>query len=241
MRAVDIHRAFEGIAVLQGVNLEVRPGEVLGLIGPNGAGKTTLVNILTGFDGPDRGAIWLNGRGVTRLRAHRRARLGLARTFQHGHLFAGLTVRENIEASALGVGASPRAARARADELLARFGLADQPTASAGVLPPGQERRLGMARALATEPRYVLLDEPAAGLNEAEVPAFEDAIRAMGASGTGVLLIEHNVAMILALCDRIVVLDQGVVIAEGDPATIRGDDQVAAAYLGLATDHGPRG
>lgn len=236
LAAVDLYRGFEGITVLRGVSLTLEPGEVLGLIGPNGAGKTTLVNILTGFDRPDQGRVVMGQRDITRWRPHRRATLGLARTFQHGHLFSGLSVRENIEASALGVGASAKEARRRADGLLELFDLGDKPAATAGVLPPGEERKLGLARALAVRPQHVLLDEPAAGLNEGETPAFAEAVRRMREDGTGVLLIEHNIALILELCDRIVVLDQGGVIAEGTPTEVRHDPEVAAAYLGLPAE-----
>src|SRR5207244_8315930 len=154
------------------VTLELRRGEVVGLIGPNGAGKSTLVNVLSGFDRPTAGAVELEGRDVTRWQPDRRGRHGLARTFQHSHAFRSLTVRENVEVAALGVGAAPRAAARRADALLEALGLSDYARVPAASLAHGDERRLGVARALATEPSFVLLDEPAAGLPEAEVPEF---------------------------------------------------------------------
>ena len=207
--------------------------EVVGLIGPNGAGKTTLVNLITGFDFPTGGSVELDGRDVTRWPPHRRGRAGLARTFQHGHAFKALTVRENVEVAALGVGASARTARARAERLLSALGLAHRADESAAALPHGDERKLGVARALATEPRYVLMDEPAAGLTEAEVPELAAVVRAVRDDhDAGVLLIDHNVALIMDVCDRIHVLDEGRTLAEGTPDEIRRNIDVANAYLG---------
>jgi branched-chain amino acid transport system ATP-binding protein len=217
---------------LRDVSLELAPGEVVGLIGPNGAGKSTLVNVLSGFDRPSRGRVLLEEQDVTRWSAFRRGRHGLARTFQHSHAFRGLTVRENIEVSALGVGASGREARRRADELLGLLGLIEYAERPASQLSHGDERRLGVARALATNPRYVLMDEPAAGLPEAEVPDFAAAVSAVRDRGAGVLLVDHNVALVLEVCERIHVLDQGTTLAEGTPAEIRVHLGVAAAYLG---------
>jgi branched-chain amino acid transport system ATP-binding protein len=221
------------VHALRGVSLELRRGEVVGLIGPNGAGKSTLVNVLSGFDRPTRGEVLLDGRDVTRWRASRRGRHGLARTFQHSHSFRSLSVRENVEVSALGVGAGPREAARRADELLGLLGLATYADAPAAALAHGDERRLGVARALATEPSFVLLDEPAAGLPEAEVPGFAAAVRSLRDDhGAGVLLIDHNMALIMDVCDRIHVLDQGETLAEGTPDEVRANLDVAAAYLG---------
>ena len=218
---------------LRGVTLELHRHEVVGLIGPNGAGKSTLVNVLTGFDFPDEGSVELEGRDVTRWKPHRRGRAGLARTFQHSRSFRALSVRENVEVAALGVGAGSREARRRADGLLESLRLGAYADAPAGVLPHGDERRLGVARALATEPRYVLMDEPAAGLPEAEVPAFAEVVRSVRDDhDAGVLLIDHNMALIMGVCDRIQVLDRGLTLAEGTPGEIRGNIDVAAAYLG---------
>jgi branched-chain amino acid transport system ATP-binding protein len=232
LRASSVSRSFAGVEALRDVSLTLRPGEVLGLIGPNGAGKSTLVNVLSGFDRPSRGHVMLEERDVTRWSPHRRGRHGLSRTFQHSHAFRGLTVRENVEVSALGVGASGRTAARRADELLALLGLAEYADRPASDLPHGDERRLGVARALATEPRFVLMDEPAAGLPEAEVPRFATAVITVRERGAGVLLVDHNVALVLEVCERIHVLDQGATLAEGTPDEIRADLGVAAAYLG---------
>ena len=233
LRASSVSRAFEGVQALRGVTLELRRREIVGLIGPNGAGKSTLVNVLSGFDRPSEGSIELEGRDVTGWPAHRRGRRGLARTFQHSHAFRALSVRENVEVAALGVGAGPRRAAQRAAELLGLLGLTAQADVRAAGLAHGDERRLGVARALATDPRFVLMDEPAAGLPEAEVPAFAAVVRSLrDEHGIGVLLIDHNMALIMDVCDRIHVLDQGRTLAEGTPAEIRANLDVTAAYLG---------
>ena len=231
-------RSFEAVAALRGVTLELHRHEIVGLIGPNGAGKSTLVNVLSGFDRPTSGHVELGGRDITRWSPGRRGREGLARTFQHSHAFRSLSVRENVEVAALGAGASPRQARARAAQLLERLGLADGAGAPAESLAQGDERRLGVARALATNPRFVLLDEPAAGLPDAEIADFAQAVRAVrDEDDAGILLIDHNMALIMQICDRIHVLDQGRTLAEGAPAEIRGNLDVAAAYLGERAVH----
>jgi branched-chain amino acid transport system ATP-binding protein len=233
LRASSVSRSFEGVRALQDVSLDLRRHEVVGLIGPNGAGKSTLVNVLTGFDFPTSGSVELGDRTITRWSAHRRARAGLTRTFQHSHAFRSLSVRENVEVAALGVGARPRAARRRTDGLLELLGLSGQARARADTLPQGDERRLGVARALATEPAFVLMDEPAAGLPEAEVPELADVIRSVRDDHhAGVLLIDHNMALVMGVCDRIHVLDEGRTLAAGTPAQVRGNLDVAAAYLG---------
>jgi branched-chain amino acid transport system ATP-binding protein len=233
LRAVGISRSFEGVQALAEVDLELARSEVVGLIGPNGAGKTTLVNVITGFDFPTTGRVELEERDVTRWSPQRRGRAGLARTFQHGHAFKGLTVRENVEVAALGVGSSGRDARTRAQSLLGALGLRARADENASALPHGDERKLGVARALATEPRFVLMDEPAAGLTEAEVPDLAAVVRSVcDDHGAGVLLIDHNVTLILDVCDRIHVLDQGRTLAEGTPDEIRKNIDVANAYLG---------
>jgi branched-chain amino acid transport system ATP-binding protein len=232
LRASSVSRSFEGVEALSDVTLELGQGEVVGLIGPNGAGKSTLVNILSGFDRPTQGRVLLEGRDVTRWSAHRRGRHGLTRTFQHSHSFGGLSVRENVEVAALGVGASQRKAARRADELLALLDLTAYASQPASSVAHGDERRLGVARALAAEPRFVLMDEPAAGLPEPEVPRFAAAVRTVQEHGAGVLLVDHNVALVFDVCERIYVLDQGATLAVGTPAEIRADLGVAAAYLG---------
>jgi branched-chain amino acid transport system ATP-binding protein len=222
-----------GVQALEDVSLELARGEVVGLIGPNGAGKTTLVNVVTGFDSPTSGSVELEGREITGWRPYRRGRAGLARTFQHGHLFGGLTVRENVEVAALAGGASSREARRRGDELLHLLGLHERGEAASSTLPHGDARKLGIARALATRPIFVLMDEPAAGLPEAEVPEFGAVVRGVrDRYEAGVLLIDHNMPLIMEVCDRVVVLDQGSVLAQGTPAEIRANLDVTNAYLG---------
>jgi len=228
-----VSRSFTGVRALADVSLELHRHEVVGLIGPNGAGKSTLVNVLSGFDAPTAGRVELGDEDVTGWSPHRRGRAGISRTFQHTRSFRGLTVRENVEVAALGLGAGRRAARLQADELINLLGLATYAEALAGTLAHGDERRLGVARALATQPAFVLFDEPAAGLPESEVPEFAAVVRSVrDEHDAGVLLIDHNMALVMEVCDRIHVLDQGRTLAEGSPAEIRGNLDVTSAYLG---------
>jgi branched-chain amino acid transport system ATP-binding protein len=233
LRATGISRSFAGIDALRDVTLELHRHEVVGLIGPNGAGKTTLVNVMSGFDFPSGGRVEFAGKDVTRWPPSRRGRAGLARTFQHSRSFRGLSVRENVEVAALGVRAGRREARHRADRLLDLLELRHRADSEAASLPHGDERKLGVARALACNPRYVLMDEPAAGLPDNEVPDFAAVVRAVRDDfEAGVLLIDHNMALVMSVCDRIHVLDEGRTLAAGTPTEIRGNLDVAAAYLG---------
>jgi len=233
LRATGVSRAFEGVHALRSVDLELHRHEVVGLIGPNGAGKTTLVNVLTGFDFPTSGSVSLGDDLITSWSPNRRGRHGLARTFQHSRSFRSLSVGENIEVAALGSGAGSREARRRAAALLELLGLEAYRQRSAATLAHGDERKLGVARALATAPRFVLMDEPAAGLPEAEVPDFAAVVRTIrDEHEAGVLLIDHNIALIMEVCDRIHVLDQGRTLAQGTPREIRDNLDVTAAYLG---------
>ena len=242
LRASSVSRSFQGIHALRDVTLELGRSEVVGLIGPNGAGKSTLVNVLSGFDRPTSGTVELEGRDVTGWSPGRRGRGGLSRTFQHSHAFRSLSVRENVEVAALGVGAAVGEARHRTAGLLETLGLTAHADSRADTLAQGDERRLGVARALATNPRFVLLDEPAAGLPEAEVPELADAVRSVrDEHDAGVLLIDHNMALIMDVCDRIHVLDQGATLAEGAPGEIRANLDVASAYLGESAVRGGDG
>ena len=228
-----VEARYGTVAAVRGVGLSVAEGEIVGLIGPNGAGKSTLVNVLSGFDRPDDGTVSLGERDITRWSPPRRGRNGIARTFQHSRSFRDLSVRENVEVAALGVGAGTREARRRADRLLDLLGLTPLEHVQAAALSHGDERRLGVARVLATEPGFVLMDEPAAGLPEAEVPEFAEVVRSLrDEHRAGVLLIDHNMALVMGVCDRIHVLDQGRTLAAGTPDEIRGNLDVAAAYLG---------
>ena len=233
LRATDLSRSFEGVDALTGVGLEIESHEIVGLIGPNGAGKTTLINLFTGFDLPTAGRIELGDEDVTSWGASRRARAGLARTFQHGHLFRALTVAENIELAALGVGMRAGEARRICGELLDALELRNRAEVLAGSLAHGEEQKVGVARALASRPRYVLMDEPAAGLSESDIESFSALVRRICDDyRAGVLLVDHNMAVIMQVCDRILVLDQGRTLASGTPAEIRRNIDVAAAYLG---------
>jgi branched-chain amino acid transport system ATP-binding protein len=206
---------------------------VLGLIGPNGAGKTTLVNVLSGFQRPATGSVRLAGTHTTGWNAERLASEGLTRTFQNARLFQNLTVFENIEAGAVGVGRGRREARQSAEELLDRLHLRTKAFARASSLSHGDERRLGIARALATRPRFLLLDEPAAGLNEAESDELVQVLIAIREEfPLGVLVIEHDMRVIMRLCQRIQVLDYGKTIAIGPPDEIKRNPAVLEAYLG---------
>jgi branched-chain amino acid transport system ATP-binding protein len=233
LRATDVTRAFKGVQALQGVTLELESHEVVGLIGPNGAGKTTLINLITGFDLPSSGRIELDGQDLTSWGPARRTRAGLARTFQQGRVFTELSVRENVELGAMGVGAGRREARRRADELLTRMDLVEHAHLPAGTLPHGEQRKVSVARALASRPRYVLMDEPAAGLAEHDIASFAGIIRSVREGyDAGVLIVDHNMALIMEVSDRIEVLDQGRTLARGTPEEIRRNIDVAAAYLG---------
>ena len=235
LRTIGLHKSFGSLVVAQNVAITLPQGARYALIGPNGAGKTTLINLITGFDLPDSGTISLDGQDVTRWGPARRARAGLARTFQQGRVFGELSVRENIELGALGVRASAAEARRRADELLAAMELTEHARLLAGELPHGEQRKIAVARALAARPRYVLMDEPAAGLFEHDVAAFAQLIRSVRDSyGPGIMIVDHNMALIMDVSDRIEVLDQGRLIARGTAEEIRRNIDVAAAYLGAS-------
>lgn len=233
LEASDISVSFQGLKAVEAVSLAVQPGRIVGLIGPNGAGKTTLVNVLTGFQEPTRGSARMGGAVIDGWPPHERARRGLARTFQNVLLFKGLTVAENIEAGALAVGLDRAESRLRAAQVLEWLELSGQAGRKAGTLPFGDERRIGIGRAIAMRPRFLLMDEPAAGLNDAECEGLERIIaRVRDEVGCGILLIEHRMSIVFALCDHIHVLEQGRTIAAGGPDEIRNDPQVRRAYLG---------
>jgi branched-chain amino acid transport system ATP-binding protein len=229
----DVTVDFQGLRAIEAVSLDLRPGEILGLIGPNGAGKTTLVNVLTGFQTPSKGRVRLDDVDITGWPPHRRGRAGLARTFQSVLLFRGLSVVENVEAGAIAVGCDRSEARSRAMEIVEGLGLAHVAHRRAGTLPFGDERRVGIGRAIAMRPTFLLMDEPAAGLNDSECTDLEEVIRRLGRQiGCGILLIEHRMSLVFNLCDRIHVLEQGRTIAAGNAADIRVDPRVRQAYLG---------
>ncbi|MFN3937192.1 MAG: ABC transporter ATP-binding protein [Gemmobacter sp.] len=229
--------AFAGLRALSDVTLSVASGRIVGLIGPNGAGKTTLVNVLTGFQAPTDGAVMLDGAALPKLRPHEIRRRGIARTFQGGRLFRDLPVIDNLEVTGVGLGQGRAAAIAEARAMLDWIGIAPLADRIAGTLPYTDERRVAIGRALMGRPGFVLLDEPAAGMSAQEAEDLAALIRRIaGEMGCGVLLIEHNVGLVLELCDHIVVLDSGAVIEQGPPAAIRGSEKVRHAYMGTAVD-----
>jgi branched-chain amino acid transport system permease protein len=233
LRAEGISLAFSGLRVLNDVDLTLAPREALGLIGPNGAGKTTLVNVLSGFQAPDSGAVFLDGADVTGRSPNRLAHDGLGRTFQAALPFPHLSGLESVAVGAMGMGVSRRLALSVAADVLGRLNLLEQASQPAGSLPPGGQRLLGIARALAIGPRYLLLDEPAAGLNEAEC---EELVAILGGVledfGCGILLIEHDMSIVMGLCSRVQVLDDGRTIRIGTPAEVQADPAVVESYLG---------
>lgn len=239
LRAEEVSLAFSGLQVLNGVRLALPRGEALGLIGPNGAGKTTLVNVLSGFQAPDSGSVFLDEVEVTGWSPARLARAGLGRTFQAALPFAGLTVVESVAVGAMGVGVSRRRAVDVAADVLERLGLGDQAQSLAGLQPPGNQRLLGIARALATGPRYLLLDEPAAGLNDEECQDLVAILREVIEDfGCAILLIEHDMNVVMDLCSRVQVLDDGRTVAVGSPEEVQADPAVVEAYLGTSYAEG---
>lgn len=237
LHADRVSVAFAGLRALSEVDLAVEPGRIVGLIGPNGAGKTTLVNVLTGFQAATEGAVRLDGQPLSGLKPHQLRRRGIARTFQGGRLFRDLPVIDNLEVTGVGLGQSRAAAIAEAEAMLDWMGIAPLADRIAGTLPYTDERRVAIGRALMGAPRFLLLDEPAAGMSAAESADLSDLIRRIARErGVGVLLIEHNVGLVLGLCDHIVVLDSGAVIETGPPAAIRDSERVRHAYMGTAAD-----
>jgi branched-chain amino acid transport system permease protein len=242
-----VSKQFRGLKALHDVSMSVRPGEIRGVVGPNGSGKTTLFNIVSGIYTVSAGSASVDGTVVTGWRPHRLSRLGLARTFQNLRLFSRMTVLDNVlvalDRSSMwavwryavwpfGIWRAERDLRARAGALLDQFGLTDFAGAAPHSLPYGTQRRLEIARAMATRPRLLLLDEPAAGLNGQEVGQLGEIVRSIRDSGVTVVLIEHNMGLVMSLCDRVTVLASGSVIAEGTPAEVAVLPEVIDAYLG---------
>ena len=247
LRVENLEKSFGGVRALRGVSLNLCAGEILGLIGPNGAGKTTLINLISGIIREDAGRIFFESHLLNGLSPWQRAALGLARTFQHLQVFAGLTVLENVRCGAhrlrkTGFWAAflrlsravleEESGRRKALSILEELGLAHKADLPAENLPYGEQKKVVIARALASRPRAILLDEPAGGLNERETEELGEIILRLREKGVAILLVEHDLNLVMRICDRIVVLDQGEVIAEGSPREIQNHPRVLEAYLG---------
>jgi len=235
LQAEHVSVRFGGVVAVDQVNLSVEPAAITGLIGPNGAGKTTIFNVFGGLQHPTEGKVLLEGRDITRLKAHARARRGMARTFQRLEIFGSLSVRDNIQVAAeirKGWARDRSNPSAVAAELIQRIGLAPVADARVDAVPTGTARLVELARALATRPSLLLLDEPGSGLDQQETGVLGDVLLDLASEGMAVLLVEHDVELVMRVCDRVNVLDFGKLIAEGTPAEVQADSAVQAAYLG---------
>ena len=235
----DVVVRFGGVTAVDHASFTMEAGTVTGLIGPNGAGKTTCFNVITGLQRPTHGHVRFRGRDITGMPVHRRARRGMARTFQRLEAFGSLTVRDNVR-TALDIHLGLRGLFGRpsvsVDALLERVGVAEYAGERADSIPTGAARLLELARALACDPKLLLLDEPSSGLDESETDDFGALLRELAAEGRGVLMVEHDMDLVMAVCDEIHVLDFGSVIASGTPAQVRADRRVQEAYLGYSED-----
>jgi branched-chain amino acid transport system ATP-binding protein len=233
----DVVVRFGGVTAVNHASFAAEAGEVTGLIGPNGAGKTTCFNVISGLQRPTSGKVRFNGRSVTRTPVHRRSKRGMGRTFQRLEAFGSLTVRDNVRVALdihRGLRGVVRSGRSDIDALLERVGIAEHAQERADSVPTGTARLLELARCLAADPKILLLDEPSSGLDESETDDFGALLRELAAEGRAVLMVEHDMDLVMAVCDTIRVLDFGEVIAVGSPFEIRNDPRVQQAYLGYA-------
>jgi branched-chain amino acid transport system ATP-binding protein len=228
----ELSKHFGGVVALDGVNIKVDKGELVGIIGPNGAGKTTLYNCVTGFYPPTSGKVFFDGKDVTGLPSHKLCRMGMARTFQIPRPFMSMTLLENVMVGALGAGMSLREAKEKAKEIVSFLKLEEQANKPISKLNFNYRRRCELARALATNPKLLMLDETFAGLNPSEIDEMVKLVRKIHESGVTIMLTEHVMKVVMSLAERIVVLHQGKVIAEGLPREVVNDSRVVEAYLG---------
>ena len=236
--ANEVSKSFGALRVLDNVSLVIKPKEIVGLLGPNGAGKSTFINVLAGYERQDGGTVSIGENSLDGLKPSARAHRGIARTFQSGRLFNNLTVIENVALGALALGNSKKIAQERAADILEILGIEKLGHLSAGSISHGNARLVGLARAVAAHPKYLVMDEPAAGLNEDEAPRLLHALNNVRESiGCGMLLVEHNVKLVTESCDRVIVLATGVLIFDGDPQEALKNADVQSAYLGNSGTH----
>ena len=229
----NISKSFGGVKAVSDVSLEIEKGDVLGLIGPNGAGKSTLINLISGLLAPDNGAIYLSGKNITSRKSYERARLGLARTFQNLRIYPNLTVGQNIEVAEISSQYSERKETKNLDEIIHVFDLSDKADLASDELSYGHLRRLEIVRALALNPLVLLLDEPAAGMNENETQELSNSLRWVQENNScAIIIINHDLKIIMGVCDKITVMNMGEVIASGKPNEISNDARVKEAYIG---------
>ncbi|MCW2796565.1 ABC transporter ATP-binding protein [Nocardioides sp.] len=235
----DVVVQFGGVTAVNHASFVAESGRVTGLIGPNGAGKTTCFNVISGLQKPTRGHVRFDGKGINHTPVHRRAKRGIGRTFQRLEAFGSLTVRDNVRVAYdihRGVAGMVRPAAANIDALLERVGISQYAQERADSIPTGTARLLELARCLASEPKLLLLDEPSSGLDESETEAFGALLQDLAREGRGVLMVEHDMDLVMSVCDVIHVLDFGEVISSGEPADVRADKRVQNAYLGYSDD-----